>query len=91
MIVSMLLILLDRILAGLGLIFPRVTLENIWVIGPTLRETLVIAVGYMNTLFVTLPHIETVWNMFVFVIIPFELVLLVMKFILGHRTPVAIN
>lgn len=88
MIVTILLILLDRILLGLGLIFPRVTLENIWVIGPTLRSVLVTAVGYMNSIFETLPHLEVVWNMFVYVVVPFEIVLWVMKFILGSRTPV---
>lgn len=88
MIIDILFILIDRILSALNLIFPPVTLENIWVIGPFVRSTLVLAVGYWNSFLDTFPYAELPWQIFIYFIIWFEIVLMILRGILGARSPI---
>lgn len=69
-------------------IVPTVDLGDIPLIGISLRALLVNIMGYWNTAVETLPYLGTVWNTFLYVIIPFELGLIILKFFLGNRTPV---
>jgi len=70
---------------------PDVSVASIPVIGPSLAEYLLLAVTKWNAFMVTFPYAEVVWNVFLFAIIPFELLLLVLKVILAHRVPVSSN
>lgn len=76
------------ILSVVFYIFPVVTIADIPLIGDAISSSLYTAMGYWNSFMVTFPYAEATWNAFLFVIIPFEVALLLLKFFLGHRTPI---
>jgi len=83
--------LLDLIFNALGSIFqflPVVTLATIPTIGPVLSSSLITIIKTYNAFIVTLPYAQIGVNVLLYVILPFELLLLVGKFFLGHRLPV---
>jgi len=49
-------------------------------------ELMVTAVQYFHGAMETLPYLEVVWNSFL-IVLGFELAMLILKFILGHRVP----
>jgi len=72
-------------------ILPVVTVADIPYIGQNVSETLITAVKIWNTFMETLPYVETTWNIFLLVILPFEILMLIGKFFLGHRMPNNLN
>jgi len=70
---------------------PVVTIADIPLIGDQLSETMYMAVGLWISFMETFPYALEGWRIFLFVIIPFEASLLVLKFVLGSRTPTSIN
>lgn len=63
------------------------TIATIPIVGQYLSDILTTAVGYFNSFVVTFPYIVIDWQIFIYVIIPFELGLLVAKVLLGSRVP----
>jgi hypothetical protein len=68
---------------------PNATIADLPYVGDTIQVVLIQAVSIWNSWMVTFPYSVDVWNRFVFGIIPFELLLVLVRFILGNRTPVA--
>lgn len=85
---TVLLLDLFDILTGLGFsIIPRVDLGDIPILGNYIRDILIFIMGYWNSFMETLPYLIVVWQMFIYVIIPFEIGLLILKFFLASRVP----
>lgn len=91
MITNFLLDLVVIIFAGLLSWMPVVTLASIPVVGGFISNTLQMAVGYFNSAMITLPYLQVVWHMFLWVVLPFELALLILKFFLGNHMPANIQ
>jgi len=70
---------------------PKVTIASIPYAGSFMASTLTTVVGVWNSFLDTFPYAIVAWHMFLFVILPFEVIMLVMKFFLGHRTPSHFN
>jgi len=87
MIITLLINLLLLIFASLFTLLPEVTIADIPFAGEFIRSTLVTAIGIWNGFLETFPYAETAWNMFLYVILPFEILMLIAKFFLGHRLP----
>jgi len=87
MIINLLINLVLLIFGSLFVFLPEVTISSIPFIGDEVRAVLVTAIGYYNGFIDTFPYAETAFTIFLYVIIPFEVLLLVSKFFLGHRTP----
>lgn len=68
-------------------VFPVVTIQSLPYIGEELRSILVTMVGYWNSFMDTFPYAVIAWQTFLYVILPFELLLLIGKIILGSRNP----
>ncbi|HUD45134.1 MAG TPA: hypothetical protein VMR41_06325 [Patescibacteria group bacterium] len=69
-------------------IWPHATVAGIPYIGSQISATLYTAVEYWNTFTqTTFPYGQLPWTIFLYVILPFEFSMLVLKFILGSRTP----
>jgi len=82
--------LLYAILIIVGVFFfllPVVTIADIPVYGDRIFELLTTSVGYFHSFQATFPYATIVWTVFIFVIIPFELLLLGGKFLFGSRMP----
>lgn len=85
---TVLLLDLFDILTGLVFsIIPRVDLGDIPILGNYIRDILIFIMGYWNSFMETLPYLIVVWQMFIYVIIPFEIGLLILKFFLASRVP----
>jgi len=54
-------------------------------------DALVSIVGTWNAFLVTFPYADIAWTMFIYFILPFELGMLLLKIILGSRTPSNVN
>jgi len=68
-------------------ILPTATLDSLPIIGSTISDTIQTMVETWNAFMVTVPYAIVLWNVFIYVIIPFEIILLVTKAILGSRVP----
>lgn len=82
--------LLNSIIGFVQAIFdllPTATLADLPIIGTTVSDTLETVIETWNAFMVTFPYAVTLWDVFIFVILPFEILLLVAKFLLGHRVP----
>lgn len=82
--------LLSTILSVFALIFqffPVSGLRDIPQVGEPVADTLTLMVEYWNSFLITFPYAVIVWHMFLYVILPFELIMLIMKFFLGSRRP----
>lgn len=77
--------LFDLVIAITGLF--AVTLEGIPYIGTEIVSILSTMTGLWNSFMETFPYADTAWTIFLYVIIPFEISLLVLKFFLAHRVP----
>lgn len=75
--------------AIMSLFLPIVTISSIPIVGPSVYSVLVTVVSTWNAFLVTFPYAALPWKLFLFVILPFELLLLVAKLILGHRLPIS--
>lgn len=79
------------ILGIIFVFFPVVTIASLPVIGPSLSTILITMVTTWNAFMVTFPYAQVAWQVFLFVILPFELLMLIGKFFLGHHLPVNTN
>jgi len=88
MVISLILNFIADAFATVMSIMPSVGIQDIPYIGEAVYTYWVLAVSYMHTAFTIIPFTEIVWNSFVYVIIPFEFSLLILKVFLGSRTPI---
>jgi len=87
MIINLLLSVFLSIFQGILYFLPVVTIADIPVIGSIVQSSLITMVQTWNAFIVTFPYAGTVSTVFFAVIIPFEFLMLVGKFLLGHRMP----
>lgn len=87
MIIFFLLYIFVLFLSGVFSLLPVANLASIPIIGIPLRSALVQMVAIWNSAMDTFPYAEIVWNIFLYVIVPFELFMLILKFFLGGRLP----
>jgi len=64
-----------------------VDLSNIPYIGSAFRDILITALSYWNTALTVVPYLVLPWHIFIYVLLPFEILMLVAKVILGSRVP----
>jgi hypothetical protein len=62
-------------------------LASIPYVGPGLSSILTTAVTSWNAFTITFPYALTAWHVFIYVILPFEITLVILRFIIGHRAP----
>jgi len=91
MIVDALITVIITILTGIFGFLPVVTVADIPVVGSQISSTLLWVVLKWNAFLDTFPYATIVWQIFLYVILPFELLLLLGKFFLGHRLPAHTN
>jgi len=87
MLTVLILDLIYIIVSLISSVIPQVTLNQIPFFGETIRSTLVTMMGYWNSLIDTLPYLQVLWNSLIYIVLPFEMGLIVMKLLLGNRTP----
>jgi len=87
MIINLLINLILLIFGSLFVFLPQVSLSSIPYIGDDLVSILTNVVLTWNAFMATFPYAQTGWHILLYVIFPFEILLLVSKFFLGHRTP----
>jgi uncharacterized protein (DUF983 family) len=83
-------LLINVVLAVFGYLFtllPVVTIASIPIVGSFVSSALYFAVEIWNSFMVTFPYAQLVWHVFIYVILPFEILMLIGKFFLGHRMP----
>lgn len=83
-------VIIGILVSLLGAIFyflPVVYISTIPYVGQGISDTMLTMVGIWNAFLVTFPYAQVVWNTFLLVIVPFELLLLIAKFFFGHRLP----
>jgi len=88
MIINLLIYLLVSIISGIFIFLPVVTISSIPYIGTTVASSLLWFVHIWNAFVITFPYAENAMNIFLYVIIPFETLMLLGRFFLGHRMPV---
>jgi len=72
---------------SLGGLLKPVTLADLPYIGDEVSSILTAVILKWNAFMATFPYAETGWHIFLWVILPFEAVMLVAKFVLGSRVP----
>jgi len=87
MIIILLLNLLLLVFGTIFSILPVVTISSIPLIGPTVSTFLFTMVGVWNAFMLTFPYARIGWEVFLYVILPFEALMLIGKFFLGSRMP----
>lgn len=87
MIFNLLLNLILLVFGSLFVFFPVVAIADIPYVGSFLSSTLIQMIQVWNAFLITFPYAVTGWHIFLWVILPFEVLLLVMKFFLGHHVP----
>jgi len=83
-------IIIQVVVSLVSLLFvflPVVSLSTIPLVGEPISSALLYAVTTWNAFLITFPYAVTAWNMLLLVIIPFEILLMIGKFFLGHRLP----
>jgi len=75
------------IIGGIFKILPVVTIASIPFIGEEVSGFLTSMILIWNAFTATFPYAQIACNVFLFVILPFEGLMLVGKFFLGHRMP----
>jgi len=69
-------------------ILPVATISSIPIIGSTISDILYSIIISWNTFMISFPYAQTLWDVFLFVIIPFEISVLILKLVFGSRTPI---
>lgn len=87
MIITLLLNFIADFIQMLTSIIPNVGVKDIPFIGQSIAYYLALAVGYLNTGIGILPFGEIVWHSLLYVILPFEFMLITLKVFFGSRTP----
>ncbi len=72
-------------------IFGEAKIANLPFVGSFLNTTLLSVSGTWNAFVVTFPYAGIAWDVFVYVIVPFEVIMLFLKVFLGSRVPQAVN
>lgn len=83
-------ILLSIVFVLISTIFswlPVVTIASLPFIGEFVSSSLLLMVQYWNSFLITFPYASIAWNVFLIVIVPFELFMLLMRFFFGARVP----
>jgi len=88
MIITLLLNLIILIIGMLFVFFPIVTLADIPLFGGWISEYLLTAVQMWNSFIYTFPYAQTAWRVLIYLIIPFEILIITARFFLGSRTPI---
>jgi hypothetical protein len=91
MLISLLLIGFIFVIRVILSIIPNVNISGIPYIGEPVYAVLVNIMGYWNTFLEIFPYSQVVFHVFIYVILPFEFSLLILKMFLGHRLPVNTN
>lgn len=79
------------LLAAIFNLFPSATIADIPWIGSDLRPILVTISEVWHTFLVTFPYAQVAWDVLLYVVIPFEVLLLLAKLFLGQRLPAHLN
>lgn len=79
------------ILAGIFFYFPPANIANIPIVGQLISNILITMMQTWNAFMVTFPYAVFAWHMLLWVVIPFEIGMLIMKFFLGHHIPAHLN
>jgi len=66
---------------------PEVTIADIYYFGEGISSNLITVVQHWNSFIDTFPYAEVAWTEFLWAVIPFELTMLGLKILLGHRVP----
>jgi len=88
MLIDILIFIIVKLFQTIFILFPEVSLADMPLIGSFLYDFLVLAVRMWNSFMITLPYAKIAWDAFVFVLLPFELAMIVLQFFLGSRSPV---
>jgi hypothetical protein len=91
MIINMLINLVLLIFGALFSFLPKVTLASLPYVGSYISSSLIFIVGLWNGVLTTFPYAVVGWHVFLWIILPFEGLMLVAKFFLGHRVPAHLN
>lgn len=83
----MLFAVIVMILSGIFGFLPTVSIATIPYIGESVESVLITMITTWNAFLVTFPYAEVGWNIFLYVIIPFEILMLIAKFFFGSRLP----
>jgi len=86
MLIEILIYILTQIVSAFGLLFGY-TGQAPLLLPFGIDAALQNVVGIWNAFIVTFPYAEIGWHMFLYFILPFELLMLAMKFIMGSRLP----
>jgi len=87
MIINLFINLVLLIFGSLFVFLPEVSISSIPYIGVPFYNLLVSLVSMWNAFISTFPYAGIAWNVLLFVILPFEVLMLLGKFFLGHRMP----
>ena len=85
MIITLLINFVLLLIGGLASFLPVVQLPD------SVRNVLILAVSYWNNFLGDFPFAVLPWHIFLYVIIPFEVTLLIAKFFFGHILPANTN
>jgi len=88
LLLNVLLLLLNTVFWLISFGGHDVAIASLPVIGEHVDSLLVTVVSYWNMFMQTVPYAELPWHIFLYFIIPFELVLLVGKIFLGGHLPI---
>lgn len=91
MIINLLIFVIISIVGAVFNFLPVVTIASIPYIGTDLSSILTTMILTWNAFMATFPYAVVVWHVFLIVVLPFELLLLLGKFFLGHRFPAHLN
>jgi len=87
MIINLFLNLMITVVNTLFSFLPKVTIYSIPFIGPFISSLLDTIIPMWNAFLGTFPYAVVLWDTFLFVILPFEIFMIIGKFILGNRMP----
>jgi len=85
MITNLILTIIVAVFNTIMELIPSASIATIPLIGETVSAFLLTMIQTWNTFLITFPYAQTGWDVFRFVILPFELTLLVVNFFLGSR------
>lgn len=91
MIFNLLINFLLLFFGGISSFLPVVTIASIPIAGSFISSVLITAVQVFNAFLGTFPFAIIVWHMFLWVVLPFEFLLLIAKFFFGHHVPAQMN
>jgi hypothetical protein len=87
MIINLLINMVVSVISAIMSFLPKVTLASIPWAGNAISVSLTTMIQLWNSFMVTFPYAVYVWHAFLWVILPFEALMLLGKFLLGHRMP----